>query len=45
MVSGDGVDVIELEPGVSYLDAIKEYFGIIIDEHYESLKPSRRESR
>lgn len=42
ILSGDNVNVIELEPGKTYLDRINEYFGIVLDEPYESLKPLNR---
>ncbi|ENP8395604.1 arylamine N-acetyltransferase, partial [Vibrio alginolyticus] len=30
---------IELEPGQTYLDALKEYFGIELDAQYDDLRP------
>lgn len=35
----DGVEIIELEPGEIYMQIIKEYFGIVIDEPYENIRP------
>ncbi len=37
------VDVIELNPGQAYLDALEEHFGIQLDEPYESLKPVKKD--
>lgn len=39
VVAGGVTEVMELEHNASYLERIREYFGIVIDEPYASLQP------
>jgi N-hydroxyarylamine O-acetyltransferase len=38
-ISGSNVEVVKLNPGQEYLDALARHFGIRINAPYESLKP------